>query len=118
MSYEKLQTPAPHIDGIDMTTQGHSGSPRTHRGRTGARRECGLRLRVHDLKHTFGRRLRAAGVAYETRQVLLGHSTGDITIHYSPAEIQELIDAVEKLTVTPATVLREIPRRFTQISRT
>jgi len=47
-------------------------------------------------------------VAYETRQVLLGHTTGDITIHYSPAEIQELIEAVEKLTVTPPTVLREV----------
>ena len=81
------------------------------------RQECGLRLRVHDLKHTFGRRLRAAGVPYETRQVLLGHTTGDVTIHYSPAEIQELIDAVEKLTASPVTVLREIPGRFTRISR-
>ena len=74
-------------------------------------------MRVHDLKHTFGRRLRAAGVPYETRQVLLGHTTGDVTIHYSPAEIQELIDAVEKLTASPVTVLREIPGRFTRISR-
>ena len=82
-----------------------------------ARQECGLRLRVHDLKHTFGRRLRAAGVAYETRQVLLGHTTGDVTIHYSPAEVQELIDAVEKLTASPVTLLREIPVRFTRISR-
>ncbi|MGI9428776.1 MAG: hypothetical protein ACR2NM_08970 [Bythopirellula sp.] len=27
-------------------------------------------LRVHDLKHTFGRRLRAAGVSFEDRQDL------------------------------------------------
>jgi hypothetical protein len=27
-------------------------------------------VRVHDLKHTFGRRLRAAGVPLETRRVL------------------------------------------------
>ena len=27
---------------------------------------------VHNLKHTFGRRLRAAGVSLETRRVLLG----------------------------------------------
>jgi integrase len=29
-------------------------------------------IRVHDLKHTFGRRLRAAGVSFEDRQDLLG----------------------------------------------
>lgn len=36
-------------------------------------------VRVHDLKHTFGRRLRAAGVSEETRKVLLGHTNGDIS---------------------------------------
>ncbi|MEW7981072.1 MAG: tyrosine-type recombinase/integrase, partial [Candidatus Sedimenticola endophacoides] len=55
-------------------------------------------LRVHDLRHTFGRRLRAAGVSKETRSDLLGHKTGDITTHYSAAEIKELIEAVEKIT--------------------
>ncbi|MCW8966034.1 MAG: tyrosine-type recombinase/integrase [Candidatus Pacearchaeota archaeon] len=54
-------------------------------------------LRVHDLRHTFGRRLRAAGVSKETRSALLGHKTGDITTHYSGVEIQELIDAVGKI---------------------
>ncbi len=29
-------------------------------------------VRVHDLKHTFGRRLRAAGVSFEDRKDLLG----------------------------------------------
>lgn len=52
---------------------------------------------VHNLKHTFGRRLRAAGVALETRKVLLGHTNGDITTHYSAAELQELIDAAERV---------------------
>ena len=50
-------------------------------------------LRVHDLKHTFGRRLRAAGVSEETRKVLLGHTNGDITTHYSAPEVAELIAA-------------------------
>ena len=31
-----------------------------------------LTVRVHDLKHTFGHRLRAAGVSFEDRQDLLG----------------------------------------------
>lgn len=48
------------------------------------------RLRVHDLKHTFGRRLRAAGVSLEDRQDLLGHKNGKITTHYSGAEIANL----------------------------
>jgi len=52
---------------------------------------------VHNLKHTFGRRLRAAGVSLETRRVLLGHTNGDITSHYSAPEIQELIEAVERV---------------------
>lgn len=52
-------------------------------------------LRVHDLKHTFGRRLRAAGVSFEDRQDLLGHKSSRITTHYSAAEIRNLIEATE-----------------------
>ena len=53
-----------------------------------ARRRAGLvQVRVHDLKHTFGRRLRAAGVSFEDRQDLLGHRSGRITTHYSAAEL-------------------------------
>ncbi len=54
-------------------------------------------VRVHDLKHTFGRRLRAAGVSLETRKVLLGHKNGDITSHYSAPEIEELLGAVNQI---------------------
>lgn len=52
-------------------------------------------VRVHDLKHTFGRRLRAAGVSFEDRQDLLGHRSGRITTHYSAAELSRLIEAAE-----------------------
>ena len=54
-------------------------------------------LRVHDLKHTFGRRLRAAGISFEDRQDLLGHRSGRITTHYSAAELTHLIDAAERV---------------------
>ena len=54
-------------------------------------------LRVHDLKHTFGRRLRACGVNDKTLKVLLGHTTGDITDLYTAAEIGELLDAAERV---------------------
>lgn len=56
--------------------------------------------RVHDLKHTFGRRLRAAGISFEDRQALLGHKSGSVTTHYSAAEIQTLIDAANKVSAT------------------
>ena len=52
-------------------------------------------VRVHDLKHTFGRRLRAAGVSFEDRQDLLGHCSGRITTHYSAVELTRLIEAAE-----------------------
>ena len=66
-------------------------------------------VRVHDLKHTFGRRLRAAGVALETRKVLLGHKSGDITTHYSAPEIAELLEAANRVAETKVrTLLRVI----------
>ncbi len=59
-----------------------------------ARIRAGLpHVRVHDLKHTYGRRLRAAGVSFEDRQDLLGHKSGRITTHYSMAELANLIAA-------------------------
>ncbi len=74
-------------------------------------------VRVHDLKHTFGRRLRAAGVSHEDRQVLLGHTNGNVTTHYSAAELSQLIDAANKVTEdlsrkTPAlTLIRSTKRK-------
>lgn len=61
-----------------------------------------IRKGPHNLKHTVGRRLRNAGVPFETRKVLLHHTDGDVTTNYSPAEISELINAVERLTTTAA----------------
>jgi integrase len=59
-----------------------------------ARNRAGLpHVRIHDLKHTFGRRLRGAGVSYEDRQDLLGHKSGRITTHYSMPELENLITA-------------------------
>jgi integrase len=65
-----------------------------------ARKRVGLIVRIHDLKHTFGRRLRAAGVSFEDRQDLLGHRSGRITTHYSAAEIGNLIAAANKVCET------------------
>lgn len=54
-------------------------------------------LHVHDLRHTVGRRLRALQVPFETRQDVLGHKNGNITTHYSAAEVRELLNAVTLL---------------------
>ena len=61
------------------------------------RRKLDMPIRVHDLKHTFGRRLRAAGVPLETRKILLGHKNGDITTHYSAPELEEFIEAANRV---------------------
>ena len=64
-------------------------------------------VRVHDLRHTFGHRLRAAGVSYEDRQDLLGHKSDRITTHYSAPDIARLLEATESVCVRrPNTVLR------------
>lgn len=53
--------------------------------------------RVHDLKHTYGRRLRAAGVSFEDRQDLLGHKSSRVTTHYSAPELITLLQASERV---------------------
>jgi integrase len=74
-----------------------------------ARNRAGLKqCRVHDLRHTFGRRLRAAGVSFEDRQDLLGHKSKRITTHYSKAEIDNLKAAVETLCATDSRNIRVI----------
>lgn len=55
------------------------------------------RVRVHDLKHTCGRRLRAGGVGLEDRQDILGHKANRITTDYSAVELRHLIGAVERI---------------------
>lgn len=57
-------------------------------------------IRIHDLKHTFGRRLKAAGVTEEDRKSLLGHKNGSVTSHYSGAELGQLIEAANKVSAT------------------
>jgi len=73
-----------------------------------ARDRAGLpQVRVHDLRHTFGHRLRAAGISFEDRQDLLGHKSARITTHYSSPDLIRLLDAANVLCEKrPATVLR------------
>ena len=54
-------------------------------------------LRAHDLRHTFGRRLRSAGVGTEDRKDLLGHESRDVTTDYNAGELMNLIKAAHLL---------------------
>ena len=63
-----------------------------------ARARSGLDVRVQDFRHTFGHRLREAGVDEETRSDLLGHGKS-ITTHYSAASLEKLYDAVSRIMV-------------------
>ncbi|MHB8423807.1 MAG: tyrosine-type recombinase/integrase, partial [Gammaproteobacteria bacterium] len=64
----------------------------------------------HNLRHTFGHRLRAGGVSNETRHALLHHKSRDMTTHYSIPEIRELVEAADRLCeakkISGMTVLR------------
>ncbi len=77
-----------------------------------ARDRAGLPdVRVHDLRHTFSHRLRAAGVSFEDRQDLLGHKSGRITTHYSSPDLIRLLEVANKLCERrAATVLRVAAR--------
>jgi integrase len=52
-------------------------------------------VRVHDLKHTFGLRLRSAGVVFVDRQELLGHKTRSVTDDYSSGDLLRLMSAAD-----------------------
>jgi integrase len=57
-----------------------------------ARREQSLqRVRIHDLRHTFACRLRAADVSVEDREVLLGHANHSMAGHYASADVGRLL---------------------------
>lgn len=60
-------------------------------------RAAGLELRFHDLRHTFGERLATAGVPFDARKTILGHSHSDITAHYSTPGLSRLLSEVERV---------------------
>lgn len=71
-------------------------------GWVNARKRAGLAgtentpsVRIHDLKHTLGRRLADAGVPFEQKKALLGHKLPDITWHYSPPSLKALKKSVD-----------------------
>ena len=95
-----------------LTYDGHPLKRLNNHAFRKARKRAGLPVRVHDLRHTFGHRLRAAGVSFEDRQDLLGHKSGRITTHYSAPDVARLLDAVDSICEQKrATVLRVVPQK-------
>lgn len=94
--------------------------PNHERGRVGtintaayqkARLDVGLaQVRVHDLRHTYGQRLRDAGVPEEDRALLLGHAVDGMPQHYATATLARLLDAANSVLTTRdrTTVLRVV----------
>jgi integrase len=75
-----------------------------------ARRTAKLqRVRVHDLRHTFGQRLRDAGVSQEDRALLLGHAIEGMPQHYATATIARLVEMANTVSETrDRTTLRRV----------
>ena len=76
-----------------------------------ARELVGLsKVRVHDLRHTFGQRLRDAGVSEEDRALLLGHAIEGMPQHYATATVARLVEAANSVrhTVDRTTLLRVV----------
>jgi integrase len=81
-----------------FTYRGHAVSNIDDSSWKRVREAAGLmHVRLHDQKHTFGRRLRAAGVPLETRKMLLDHRNGDSTTNYFAPELEELIEAATRV---------------------
>ncbi len=63
-----------------------------------ARRKAGLSgVRIHDLRHAFATRLRAAGVHQEDRAALLGHAWRSMPEHYASADVRRLMDLANRV---------------------
>lgn len=64
-----------------------------------------IRKGIHNLRHTFGHRLREAGVPEEDRALLLGHNNSSLVQHYAMQTIERLIEMVELITVRKDSVI-------------
>lgn len=63
-----------------------------------ARADVGLsQVRVHDLRHTFGQRLRDAGVTSEDRSLLLGHAIEGMSQHYAVSTLERMLEAANSV---------------------
>lgn len=58
------------------------------------------KFRIHDARHTYGQRLRDAGVSEEDRALLLGHAIEGMPQHYATATVARLVEAANSVSKT------------------
>lgn len=74
-----------------------------------ARDLAGLRgVRIHDLRHTVGMRLRERGAREETIADLLWHARRSTTAIYTVAQVRELVEALESIATDAGTKNRSL----------
>lgn len=89
--------------------QGHRIETMNNNAWQRARRQAGIPdLHIHDLRHTVGMRLREAGVREETIADVLWHTRQGMTAHYSVAQIDELVEALNRITDERSRVNRSL----------
>lgn len=64
-----------------------------------------IRKGIHNLRHTFGHRLRAVGVPEEDRAALMGHNNASLTSHYALPDLERLSEMAERVTEKKDTVV-------------
>ena len=64
-----------------------------------------IRKGIHNLRHTYAQRLRAAGVPSEDRDALLGHNNASLSQHYALPDIERLQKMSERVTERRDTVV-------------
>ena len=64
-----------------------------------------VRKGIHNLRHTFAYRLRAAGVPEEDRNALMGHANSSLSQHYALPDLERLLEAAERVTKRRDTVV-------------
>lgn len=89
--------------------QGHRVAAMSNNAWHRVRQAAGLPgLHIHDLRHTVGMRLREAGVREETIADILWHTRPGMTAHYSVAQIEELVEALNRITDERSRVNRSL----------
>lgn len=68
----------------------------------------GVKRGVHNLRHTYGTRLEAAGAPWDYRKALLGHEIHDVTALYSAPGLARLLEQAEKAQRSTAPTLRPV----------
>lgn len=94
---------------------GPKGDPVERFNNTGfrnARKAANIPCRFHDLRHTFGARLAAAGVGWDYRKALLGHTIGDVTARYSAPGLAVMLKEAEKVCRDGAGILKVVRSDF------